>query len=109
MAALEDLEDALIADTLDGAPLADKHGAPVRLVSPGQYGFVSTKHLCRIETLTAQPRFGTGAASTRASVALGSLGFTFFNRARVAREERHAYLPAVVIRRLVAPVVTRLR
>ena len=25
------------------------HGAPARLVSPRQYGYISTKHLCRIE------------------------------------------------------------
>ena len=31
------------------------HGAPVRLVSPSQYGFISTKHLCRIEVHTAEP------------------------------------------------------
>ena len=42
-------DEVLIADRLDGRPLTPEHGAPVRLVSPDQYGFVSTKHLCRIE------------------------------------------------------------
>src|SRR4029453_12935028 len=42
-------DDVLIAEHLDGRPLDGDHGAPVRLVSPSQYGFMSTKHLCRIE------------------------------------------------------------
>src|SRR5881396_2039183 len=45
-------EDVLIADRLDGRPLDGDHGAAARLVSPNQYGFVSTKHLCRIELHT---------------------------------------------------------
>ena len=48
-------EDVLIAERLDGHPLDGDHGAPARLVSPSQYGFVSTKHLCRIELHTAEP------------------------------------------------------
>ena len=57
IACLEDVlaEDVLIAEHLDGRPLDGDHGAPVRLVSPSQYGFVSTKHLCRIEVHTAEP------------------------------------------------------
>ena len=60
-ACLEDVlaEDVLIAERLDGRPLDGDHGAPVRLVSPGQYGFISTKHLCRIEVHTAEPARGT--------------------------------------------------
>jgi DMSO/TMAO reductase YedYZ molybdopterin-dependent catalytic subunit len=47
------IEDALaggllIAERLDGRPLDGDHGAPARLVSPDQYGYVSTKHLSRI-------------------------------------------------------------
>ena len=48
-------DGVLIADRLDGRPLDGDHGAPARLVSPNQYGFVSTKHLCRIELHTAEP------------------------------------------------------
>ena len=48
-------DDVLIAEQLDGRPLDSDHGAPARLVSPSQYGFVSTKHLCRIELYTAAP------------------------------------------------------
>ncbi|MEA2448396.1 MAG: hypothetical protein QOG63_328, partial [Thermoleophilaceae bacterium] len=32
-------DDVVIADRLDGRPLDGDHGAPVRLVSPSQYGF----------------------------------------------------------------------
>jgi len=31
-------------------------GAPVRLVSPQQYGFMSTKHLCRIALQSESPK-----------------------------------------------------
>ena len=56
--AIEDAvaEDVLlVAERLDGRPLDSDHGAPVRLVSPNQYGFVSTKHLCRIDVRSADP------------------------------------------------------
>jgi DMSO/TMAO reductase YedYZ molybdopterin-dependent catalytic subunit len=97
------LEDALadgvlLADRLDGAPLGANHGAPVRLVAPAHYGFVNVKHLCRIELLTAQPAQSTGAASGPAGLGLRLLGYRRFTRARVWEEERHAVLPARVIR-----------
>ena len=88
--AIEDAltEDVLIAEHLDGRPLDPDHGAPVRLVSPRQYGFVSTKHLCRVEVRT------------------GAIGQPFRRRpliephprARVWEEERHRYLPAWALR-----------
>ncbi|HCA88076.1 MAG TPA: reductase [Streptomyces sp.] len=80
-------DDVLIADRLDGRPLDSDHGAPVRLVSPGQYGYVSTKHLCRIEFHTSEPpdpdRWSPLAAH---------------RRARVWQEERHRHLPGRVVR-----------
>jgi DMSO/TMAO reductase YedYZ molybdopterin-dependent catalytic subunit len=41
---LEDLmdTDVLVADRLNGEPLDSGHGAPVRLLSPAQYGYIST-------------------------------------------------------------------
>ena len=48
-------DGVLSGDRLDGHPLDGDHGAPARLVIPNQYGFVSTKHLCRIERHTAEP------------------------------------------------------
>jgi DMSO/TMAO reductase YedYZ molybdopterin-dependent catalytic subunit len=105
------LEDALadhvlLADCLDGEPLDPRHGAPVRLVAPAHYGFVNVKHLHRIELLTAQPAQSTGAASGPAGLGLRLLGYRRFTRARVWEEERHAVLPAPVIRlvgRLIGP------
>ena len=55
VATIEDAlnDDVLIAENLDGRPLDSDHGAPVRLVSPSQYGYISTKHLSRIEVHTS--------------------------------------------------------
>ena len=107
IATLEDAlgDDVLLADRLDGEPLDGDHGAPVRLVSPGQYGFVSTKHLCRIELHTAEP------AQRYHPNHLMQLGLALVKphaRARVWHEERHRHLPARVVRpvyrRLIAPI-----
>ena len=101
--------DVLIADRLDGRPLDADHGAPVRLVSPGQYGFVSTKHLCRIELHTAEP------APTYHRAPLIQLGLQLVKphrRARVWQEERHRYLPAWAVRpvyRCIVPAISSRR
>jgi DMSO/TMAO reductase YedYZ molybdopterin-dependent catalytic subunit len=107
--AIEDAlgDDVLIAERLDGRPLDGDHGAPVRLVSPEQYGFMSTKHLCRIEVHTAEP-----AAHYHPSL-LVQAGLTLVKphrRARVWAEERHRYLPARAVRpayrALIAPFMS---
>jgi len=91
--------DVLIADRLDGHALDSDHGAPARLVSPGQYGYMSTKHLCRIELRTAGPdREHLGAASTLARLGLRSLLVKRHPRARVWKEERNPLLPAWPLR-----------
>lgn len=92
-------EDVLIADRLDGRPLDGDHGAPARLVSPSHYGFINTKHLCRVEPRTTEPE-GYGSASTPARVGLGLLGYGRAPRARVWEEERHRHLPAWSVRLL---------
>ncbi len=97
IACLEDVlaEDVLIAEHLDGRPLDGDHGAPVRLVSPSQYGFVSTKHLCRIEVHTAAPE------SRYHRNRFNHLGLRLVEphrRARVWEEERNGYLPAWAVR-----------
>jgi DMSO/TMAO reductase YedYZ molybdopterin-dependent catalytic subunit len=98
----------LIAEKLDGRPLDSDHGAPARLVSPSQYGFVSTKHLCRIELHTAEP------APTYHRARLIQLGLQLVKphpRARVWHEERHRFLPAWAVRpayRLIVPVIRSL-
>jgi DMSO/TMAO reductase YedYZ molybdopterin-dependent catalytic subunit len=81
-------EDVLVATRLDGEPLSPAHGAPVRLVSPSQYGFVSTKHLRSIEVHTRRPRNEHPYTVLTRS----------HSRARVWHEERHPWFPAAVVR-----------
>lgn len=82
----DDLLDpsVMLATTLGGAPLSELHGAPLRLVSPLQYGYKSVKHLVGFELCTEQPA--------------GRLGAKEHPRGRVALEERHAWLPGRVVR-----------
>ncbi len=88
-------DDVLIAEHLNGQPLDSDHGAPVRLVSPDQYGFVSTKHLCRIEIHTAEPEEQYHPSSL---VQMVLQLVKPHRRARVWHEERHRYLPAWLVR-----------
>jgi DMSO/TMAO reductase YedYZ molybdopterin-dependent catalytic subunit len=113
VALLEDVlgDDVLLTEHLDGRPLDGNHGAPLRLVSPRQYGFINTKHLCRIELLSAEPATCVGSASTQAHVALRLLGCKRFVRARVWEQERHRFLPPRLVReisRLLIPGIRRL-
>jgi DMSO/TMAO reductase YedYZ molybdopterin-dependent catalytic subunit len=90
------IEDAiadgvLVADRLDGRPLDGDHGAPARLVSPGQYGYMSTKHLCRIEVHAGEPR-------RQRWTLVESWLLRSHPRARVAREERHGLVPGWLVR-----------
>ncbi|MCO1655022.1 molybdopterin-dependent oxidoreductase [Pseudonocardia humida] len=96
--ALADLRepDVLLATGLDGAPLTPAHGAPLRLVSPSQYGFVSVKHLRGIEARSTPP---AGHRRTRSTTVAGGLVHGH-RRARVWREERHPHLPAALVRPL---------
>jgi DMSO/TMAO reductase YedYZ molybdopterin-dependent catalytic subunit len=101
-------EDVLVAERLAGRPLDGDHGAPARLVSPNQYGFVSTKHLCRIELHTAEPAEKIGHASRISQLAFSLPLIRPHPRARVWEEERHAYLPARSLRpayRLLIPPI----
>jgi DMSO/TMAO reductase YedYZ molybdopterin-dependent catalytic subunit len=103
-------EDVLIADRLDGRPLDGDHGAPARLVSPGQYGYISTKHLCRIELRTGEPT-EIHAAHPISRVFLHGPLIKPHPRARVWEEERHPYVPARWLRplyRLTIPFGVRL-
>ncbi len=100
--------DVLIADRVNGQPLDGDHGAPARLVSPRQYGFMSVKHLCRIELHSTRPpeRYHDS------QLTLSGLQLVKpHQRARVWREERHRYLPAFLVRpiyRLLIPPIMRL-
>lgn len=92
--------DVLVADRLGGRPLDGDHGAPARLVSPSQYGFVSTKHLCRIELHTSRPRQSNPAVIRIGRLKLRTPLIEPHPRARVWNEERHPRLPAWSLRHL---------
>lgn len=77
--------DVLLATHLDEQPLTAKHGAPLRLVSPQQYGYKSAKHLIGIDFRSEEPE--------------STLGAKEHLRARVAKEERHSSLPNWILRR----------
>lgn len=99
-------DKVLLAERLNGRPLDSTHGAPVRLVSPDQYGFISTKHLCRIELHSAEPdnRYHASPA-----VQLGLQLVKPHPRARVWEEERHRYLPAWSVRRIYRHLIPAVR
>ena len=83
--------DLLLAEHLDGGRLDGDHGAPVRLVSPNQYGYISVKHLCSIKLHTVEPK------GVHRSLALRLKAHP---RARVWEEERHRHFPGWSVRRL---------
>ena len=90
------LEDALapdvvLADRLDGEPLTLAHGAPLRLVSPRQYGYKSIEHLHRIEVHLTPPPSAYGPEEHL--------------RARVDLEERHSSIGPRVLRVAYRPLV----
>lgn len=76
------VEDVVLATHLDGVLLDDRHGAPLRLVAPQQYGYKSLKHLVAIDFRAQAPRL-----MPREHL-----------RARVALEERHPRLPSWAVR-----------
>ena len=99
-------DDVLLADRLADLPLTGDHGAPVRLVSPLQYGYKSTKHLCAIDLVTGEP---LSLYSAPIRIVLDTL-LKPHPRARVWEEERHRYLPAWMVRaayRAFVPLVRR--
>ncbi|MFC0623633.1 molybdopterin-dependent oxidoreductase [Kribbella deserti] len=97
--AIEDIlaDDVLIAQNLNGQPLDSDHGAPVRLVSPSQYGYMNVKHLSRINVLTTAPPNTDGPL------------LRSHPRARVWQEERHGLLPGRVVRPFYRPLINPIR
>lgn len=87
-------EDVLLADRLDDQPLSLAHGAPLRLISPRQYAYISAKHLCAIEIHASAP-----------PARRGSVLFRMHPRARVWQEERNGVLPAVIVRPVYRPLI----
>ncbi|GAB3923825.1 hypothetical protein GCM10029976_014620 [Kribbella albertanoniae] len=90
-------DDVLIAQNLNGQPLDSDHGAPVRLVSPSQYGYINIKHLCRIDVLTAAP------ATTEGPL------IRSHPRGRVWEEERHALVPGRLVRPIYRSLIGPIR
>ena len=74
-----DNDNVLLATRLNGQPLDRRHGAPLRLVSPDQYGYKNIKHLVGLDFRHEEPS--------------STLGPKEHLRARVAAEERHSSLP----------------
>jgi sulfite oxidase len=57
---------ALLARRLNGTPLTVEHGAPLRLVAPGQTCFYSVKWVDRLEVLAEEvPTTGPTIARNR--------------------------------------------
>ena len=50
--------DALLALEMDGAPLTEPHGFPVRVVMPRMYGYKNVKWVTRIEVQTTLDHVG---------------------------------------------------
>lgn len=94
--------DVLLADRLDGHPLGGDHGAPIRLVSPAQYGYMNVKHLCRVEVCTQLP-------ADRIPAGIVGRLIEGHPRARVWHEERHGHIPGRIIRPLYRPLIRPIR
>ena len=62
---------AILARTLNGAPLAPEHGAPLRLVAPGRACFYSVKWADRLEVV-AEGAPTTGEVIARARLTRGA-------------------------------------
>lgn len=100
VAELADLlaDDVLLADRLGGRPLDGDHGAPLRLVSPAQYGYANIKHVCRIDVLAGRPPERPGSLLDRL--------LQSHPRARVWEEERHGTLPGRLVRPIYRAIMT---
>ncbi|CRK57878.1 hypothetical protein [Alloactinosynnema sp. L-07] len=90
-------DDVLIAQNLDGHPLDSDHGAPARLVSPSQYGYMSVKHLSSVELLITAPAITEGPL------------IRSHPRGRVWEEERHGLLPGRAVRLLYRALIGPIR
>ncbi|WP_433161603.1 molybdopterin-dependent oxidoreductase [Kribbella sp. CA-247076] len=95
-------DDVLLADRVNGNPLGGDHGAPIRLVSPAQYGYMSIKHLCRVEVYSALPVH-------RLDRSIAGRLIEGHPRARVWHEERHGHIPGWLIRPFYRPLIRPIR
>jgi DMSO/TMAO reductase YedYZ molybdopterin-dependent catalytic subunit len=97
-------DDVLLTDRLDGRPLDGDHGAPLRFVSPSQYGYVSAKHLARIEVWTEEPAENFDWVHWSGWAFMRPPFFWRHPRSRVWHEERNRCLPARLMRVVYAPL-----
>lgn len=83
------VDDVLLADTLDGAPLGLEHGGPLRLIAPAHYGYKSVKHIAAIEFRASRRGY---------RFPLPYPGLMDHPRGRVALEERARFVPNWLLR-----------
>lgn len=88
-------ENVLLADRLNGEPLAIEHGAPLRLVAPAHYGYKNPKHLCTVEFWRNDRHYPSPTP----------FRFMAHPRARVALEERGTGVPGWLLRFVYRPLV----
>ncbi|MEP6987145.1 MAG: molybdopterin-dependent oxidoreductase [Chloroflexota bacterium] len=86
--------DMLLADTLNGEPLTNNHGSPLRLVAPAHYGYKNVKHLAKID-------LWCNVHSYRPILPK----FMEHPRGRVVYEERGRYLPGWLLRYVYRPLI----
>lgn len=87
-------EDVMLATHLGGEKLCIAHGAPIRIVAPGHYGYKNLKHIKRLEFYEAKQK-----------VKQGYLKFMDHPRARVSHEERASGGPGWFFRYLYRPLI----
>jgi len=93
---LDDLlkDNVILADRLDGEPLSEAHGAPLRLVAPDHYGYKNLKYINRIAFHVKDPGYRPS-----------SFRFMEHPRARVAFEERGLIFPGWLLRYAYRPLI----
>lgn len=93
---LEDLlnDNVILADRLNGQPLTEMNGAPLRLVAPDHYGYKNLKFLNRMSFHIEKPVYRPS-----------SFRFMDHPRARVAYEERGLFFPGWLLRYAYRPLI----
>lgn len=87
-------DNVILADRLNDQPLAEKHGAPLRLVAPDHYGYKNIKYINRIAFHVQNPGYRPSG-----------LRFMEHPRARVAYEERGNAFPGWLLRYAYKPLI----
>lgn len=80
-------DDVLLATALGNDKVSPKHGVPLRLVAPAQYGYKNVKYVKKIALFQSLERYRPAG-----------LKFMEHPRARVAKEERARLIPGWLLR-----------